>query len=367
MTIWVGKDEAEGIPVQDRKDVDPPPHWRLEAIAATERPRSLVVGPDRTRAVFIQDRDTSDVWTLELRAGATPERVTSGRDPMPYWEDTAPRLSPDGTQVAYADGDHVCLVAAAGGPPRKLLEAGEPVWLDDATLLVSIERERTSRLAVVDVTDPWPRRLATAHGELETHGDEWDAAVSPDRSEVAYVFGPRADLNRSEIRVVALADGAVRAVTGTPRMQDRAPAWSPDGATLAYVSERSGWWALHTVGADGAGERQLTDAEADHGEPAWHPDGDRIAVTRGARNRLGLAVVDAASGARDRGGARRRARRAAVDRRRRDRRHLRGPRDPTAAAARHAGRGAAAAPHPVPARRTQRAARRPGGRRLHVA
>ena len=220
---------------------------------------------------------------------------------------------------------------------------------------------------MVDVTDPWPRRLATAHGELETHGDEWDAAVSPDRSEVAYVFGPRADLNRSEIRVVALADGAARAVTGTPRMQDRAPAWSPDGATLAYVSERSGWWALHTVGADGAGERQLTDAEADHGEPAWHPDGDRIAVTRGARNRLGLAVVDAASGAVTEvapggvHGAPQWTADGAIAR------HLRGPRDPPAAAARHAGRGAAAAPHPVPARRTQRAARRPGGRRLHVA
>ncbi|MEZ0291960.1 MAG: hypothetical protein ACAH82_05440, partial [Solirubrobacteraceae bacterium] len=100
MTIWVGKDEAEGIPVQDRKDTKPPPHWRLEPIAATERPRSLAVAADRTRAVFIQDRDTSDVWILDLRPGAIPERLTSGRDPMPYWEDTDPQLSPDGTQVA---------------------------------------------------------------------------------------------------------------------------------------------------------------------------------------------------------------------------------------------------------------------------
>ena len=297
MTIWVGKDEAEGIPVQDRKDTKPPPHWRLEPIAATERPRSLAVAADRTRAVFIQDRDTSDVWILDLRPGAIPERLTSGRDPMPYWEDTDPQLSPDGTQVAYAQGGHVWLVAAAGGPPRKLLEADAPVWVDDATLVVSVERGDASRLAVVGVADPWPRRLATGHGDLEAHGDEWGAAVSPDRTEVAYVFTPRADLNRSEIRVASLDGGTVRAVTGTPRMQDRAPAWSPDGATLAYVSERSGWWALHVVGADGSGERQLTGAAADHGEPAWHPDGDRIAVTRGVRNRIGLAVVDAASGA----------------------------------------------------------------------
>ena len=293
---WVGKDEAEGIPVPPRKDLSPPPHWRLEAVAATERPRSLAVGADRRRAVFIQDRDTSDVWLLDLE-DPTPQRLTTGRDPMPYWEDTTPRLSPDGSQAAYADQGHVWLVAAGGGPPRKLLEASSPVWLDDATLVVSMERGDTSRLALVDVADPWPRRLATAHGELEERGDEWGVAVSPDGAEVAYAFTPRADLNRSEIRVATAATGEVRAVSGTPRMQDRSPDWSPDGATIAYVSERSGAWALHTVGADGSGERQLTQDGADYGEPAWHPDGTRIAVTRGVRNRIGVAAVDAATGA----------------------------------------------------------------------
>jgi len=292
---WVGTDEAEGIPVPERKDLKPPPHWRLEAVAATERPHSLVLGADRRHAVFIQDRDTSDVWLLDLD-DPTPRRVTTGRGITTYWDDTEPRLSPDGTQVAYADGGAVWVVAAAGGPPRKLLEAGSPVWVDDATLAVSIERDDETRLAVVGVADPWPRRLATAHGGLAERGDEWGAAVAPDRTEIAYVFSPRDDLSRSEVRIASVADGSVRAVTGTPRMQDRAPAWSPDGTTLAYVSERSGWWGLHTVGRDGSGDRQLTEPGADHGEPAWHPDGDRIAVTRGARGRAGVAVVDAASG-----------------------------------------------------------------------
>ena len=296
--VWVGTDEAEGIPVQVRKDVQPPPHWRLEAIAATERPRSLAVGPAGTHAAFVQDRDTSDVWLLELVPGAVPARLTAGRDPMPYWDDTEPRLSPDGSTVAYGDGGAVWLVPAAGGPPRKLLDdAGAPVWIDDATLVVAIERGDATRLAVTAAADAWPRRLATAHDGLEAHGDEWAAAVSPDGGEVAYVFSPRADLNRSEIRIADVATGAVRAVTGTPRMQDRAPAWAPDGGTLAYVSERSGSWALHLVGADGGAERQLTDDGADYGEPAWRADGERIAVTRGVRNRLGLAIVTPEAGA----------------------------------------------------------------------
>ena len=139
---------------------------------------------------------------------------------MPYWEDTAPRLSPDGAAGRVRRRRRMSgSCAAAGGPPRRLLEAGEPVWIDDATLLVSVERGDTTRLAVVDVADPWPRRLAHAAAD---HGDEWAPAVSPDRSEVAFVFTPRDDLNRSEIRVASLATGAVRALTGTPRMQDRA-------------------------------------------------------------------------------------------------------------------------------------------------
>jgi dipeptidyl aminopeptidase/acylaminoacyl peptidase len=297
LSVWIGKDETEGTPSQPRKDLKPPPHWRLEAVAATERPRSLTIGADRGTVAFIQDRDSSDVWLLDL-AGGVPQRLTSGRDPMPYWEDTEPRISPDGTQVAFANQGAVWVVAAAGGPPRKLVaEAGSPVWLGSDRLVVSIERDDTSRLAVVDVADPWPSRLGRLDGSgLEPYGDEWGAAVAPDRSAVAFAFTPRHDLLRTEIRVADVATGVVRALTGTPRLADRSPAWSPDGATISYVSERSGWYELHLVGADGGGERRLTRAEADLSEPDWHPDGDRLVAVRCRRNRFDLVTIDAASG-----------------------------------------------------------------------
>ena len=102
-SIWVGKDDHHGVLAQPRKDLRPPPHWRLEAVAATPMPRSLTIGADRRRAVFIEDSDTSDVFLLDLESGSVPERLTTGRDPMPWWEDTPPYLSPDGGTVAYAD------------------------------------------------------------------------------------------------------------------------------------------------------------------------------------------------------------------------------------------------------------------------
>lgn len=302
--IWIGKDERGGIPVPERKDVPPPPDWRLEAIAHGVRPRSLVVGADGRTAVFIEDRDTSDLHVLDLGAdGAPPERLTTGRDVAPYWEDTQPRVSPDGTTIAYGDDGHVWLLPVAGGVPRRLVEGGGPVWLDDQRLLVSIEHEagtvHTTRLTVVNVADPFPRRLARDHDDLDTLGDEEDPTVSPDGSEVAYVFVPRGDLKRAEIRVVDVVTGRVRALTGTPGMADAGPAWSPDGETIAYVSERPGRREVHAVGRDGAGDRQVTHDDADFSHLAWAPSGERIAAVRGRRNRFGLVLVDPDSGAVD--------------------------------------------------------------------
>jgi dipeptidyl aminopeptidase/acylaminoacyl peptidase len=297
-SIWVGKDEHEGVPSQPRKDLSPPSHWRLEAVAATPRPRSLTIAADRRRAVFIEDRDTSDVWLLDLDAGTAPERLTTGRKLTPYWEDVWPYLSPDGSTVAYSDLGHVWLAPTAGGPPRKLVAGDSPRWAADNLLIITVEREddATTRLALVDTADPWPRRLARSHGDLDTHGDEGEVAVSPDGTEVAYTFTPRRDLNRSEIRVARIDTGEVRALTGMPRMHDRKPAWSPDGSAVSYASERSGFYELHLVGRDGTGDRRLTRAGTDHAEQEWHPDGSRILAVRGERNRFNLVTVDAEDG-----------------------------------------------------------------------
>jgi dipeptidyl aminopeptidase/acylaminoacyl peptidase len=295
--IWIGTEEFGGVPTPTVREAKPPPHWRLEAIAATERPRSLELAPDGRILVFIQDRDTSDLWTLSLDSTRDdPRRLTTGRDPAPYWEDTTPAVSPDGSRVAYADDGVIWLASVAGGPPQRVLDAGSPVWLDERRLVVSVERDDTSRLAVLDVEDPWPRRLAVEHGALDTFGEEGSAAVSPDGSLVAYSFAPRADLNRSEIRVVSVETGEVRSLSGAAAIHDRSPRWSPDGARVAFASGASGWYELHVVTADGSETRQLTHELADFHEHRWHPAGDRLVATRACRGRFDLVLVDADSG-----------------------------------------------------------------------
>ena len=121
--------------------------------------------------------------------------------------------------------------------------------------------------------------------------------MAPDHSSVAYTFLPRSDLNRSELRVVALESGDVRALSGEPDTHHHTPRWSPDGSLVAYVSEQSGWYELHVVGSDGTGARQLTHEDADFSEHSWHPDGDRLVAVRGRGGRFDLVLVDSASGA----------------------------------------------------------------------
>lgn len=288
--LVVGKDEAAGLPNPGRPHLRPPEHWRLEAIAAVERPRDLVVTP-AGGVVFILDRDSSDVWHLAAGAGS-PIRVTTQRGMEPYWEDTAPTLSPDGSSVAFGDGGYIWVAPVDGSTPaRRVVRAGAPVWLDDARLLGVVGREGNSHLVAFELANPWPQSVA--HGD----GDCGFAAVSPDRSRVAYTFWPHDDRNRSEIHVLDVASGATRALTGTPRLQDKDAAWSPDGTTIAYVSERSGWYEVYLVDATGGEDRRLTHGDADFGELEWDPDGRRLAATRTRRGHRDLVTIDAASGA----------------------------------------------------------------------
>jgi Tol biopolymer transport system component len=56
--------------------------------------------------------------------------------------------------------------------------------------------------------------------------------------------------------------------------------WSPDGARIAWVSNRSGSYQIWTMNADGSDKIQITREPATHGWPRWSPDSTRLVYWR---------------------------------------------------------------------------------------
>ena len=163
----------------------------------------------------------------------------------------------------------------------------------------AIVYENGGWLYVLDLTAaaPTPRRLQVSlrsdnvwarAGLRAVDGMIRSTSLAPDAQRAA--VGARGD-----VFTVPAEKGPVRNLTATPGVRERAAAWSPDGKTVAYLSDRPGEYEIYLRPADGSGtERRLT-----HGLGGWvygfgwSPDSKHLAVSNAA---MQLLLVDAESG-----------------------------------------------------------------------
>jgi len=64
------------------------------------------------------------------------------------------------------------------------------------------------------------------------------------------------------------------------------PAWSPDGERIAFASRRDGQGHLFVMNADGSGTKRLTSGAVEDANPSWSSDGTRIVFERGVAAQL---------------------------------------------------------------------------------
>jgi Tol biopolymer transport system component len=100
--------------------------------------------------------------------------------------------------------------------------------------------------------------------------------------EYAYTVGPCATISCEDSSYVAVGVPAVRLTFGA--RHDSEPAWSPDGMRIAFTSDRSGNNDIWIVSRHGGTLAQLTHDAGNDRNPVWSPDGSQIAF---ASNRLG--------------------------------------------------------------------------------
>jgi len=118
-----------------------------------------------------------------------------------------------------------------------------------------------------------------------TSGTYWDwrSVSSPDitrdGSRVVYVLGWQdkfTDANYSHLWLVS-SNGQDRRPLTQGNYRDSAPAWSPDGRRIAFLSNRSGKNQIHVRWVDGSHEAVLTDIDPAPLAFSWSPDGRSIA------------------------------------------------------------------------------------------
>lgn len=103
-----------------------------------------------------------------------------------------------------------------------------------------------------------------------------EPAPAPERARIAFEFD-------GGIHTIAADGSDRRKVTDRgKRTFDEEPAWSPDGATIAFARQnlQDETLAIWLVNRDGSGLRRLTpDAPITESGPTWSPDGARIAFS----------------------------------------------------------------------------------------
>jgi dipeptidyl aminopeptidase/acylaminoacyl peptidase len=261
----------------------PRPGLAIRALADTVWIEEFDVSPDGRSVAYKSARaGTYDIWMAPLEGGGEPRQLTS----MPGRE-MAPKFSPDGRWVAF-EADHggtgisdIYVVPAEGGDAIRLtdhpLNDGSVMWAPDSrTIYFQTAMYWDPAIAAVDIQTRQIRRVRWGGGG--------QISLSPDGRWFAYTGNAKPnddDQSNRDIYVAPVGEGEARLLTpDTFDWLDSAPAWSPDGTRIAFVSDRNGFSNLGVIDVASGEARMLLTERVEHSEPRWSPDGRWISFTK---------------------------------------------------------------------------------------
>lgn len=215
------------------------------------------------------------------------------------WQVTAPLLgspewSPDGTEIAYFPANEGVVsgigIAAADGSGIRAVPNNYggffPTWSPDGSMIAfsGVEDDDVDIFTIkrdgTDVT-----RVTNTPAEKELYLD-W----SPDGQQIAFAAG--GSESQWDIKVVDLDGSNRRNITDTPGASEIRPSWAPDGEHLIFERDTDeSIPQIARVDADGQSYTILTGSDLPRRQPAYSPDGQKIAFTYYAVS--GIGVMDA--------------------------------------------------------------------------
>jgi dipeptidyl aminopeptidase/acylaminoacyl peptidase len=249
--------------VNERKPLVPGDLYRLAV--ATDPQCGLAGRIFYTLATYHEDGDESRTAIWSVAAGCAAPFTTGRHDRMP-------RLSPDGTQLAFVgergDGKRVYVMATGGGEARPVTPAYDALtalaWRPDGGALA---------FAAVTPLDP-----ATARIALDVPSGARHIRGLPFKSDDEGLLDGR----RKHLFVYELASGDEPRRLTFGDFDVHAPAWSPNGKLLAFsaqieLPETALYEDLYLLDAAGGAPRKLTAGRGPSTWPAFSHDGREIA------------------------------------------------------------------------------------------
>jgi dipeptidyl aminopeptidase/acylaminoacyl peptidase len=243
--------------------------------------RQVVIGaaalsPDGGRVVYtrrtvVAGRYQTSLWLVPY-SGGRPRRLTHGR-----WNDTAPAWSPDGSAIAFASdrGDGrsgadaraaLYLIHPDGGEAERICAAGHG---DVGAPVWSPEGRRIAFTAEAGPPRFWTgdpaQHIARVIREVDWRSDEGSRDY------------------RTHLFVVAARPGARSAQVTRGDFDVAEPAWHPDGRRIAFAStirpnaDLDPKPSIHSVRVAGGKPKLLVALQGLARLPSWSPDGRTLA------------------------------------------------------------------------------------------
>lgn len=224
------------------------------------------------------------IMCLALCIGACKKKAKSPTAPSTSSSSYTPTRTPTPGLITYNAAGFIYTIRSDGTNPTNIGTGQMPVWSPNGSKIAFAKY--AAGFSEIHVMNPDGSGVSKITDMASIDGEAWHPSWSPDGLRVVFryrwldFFNTGIDTDQ-EIYIIN-SDGTARTrlTDNANGINDWDPKWSPDGTSIAFVTNRDGNTEIYVMKTGGANQTNLTNNPAMDGYPSWSPDGSKIAFAR---------------------------------------------------------------------------------------